>query len=67
MRDGARRVGDWSLDGARDAVDQLLGIIALAGIVINNAIVLIDRIGIDHVQGQRGDRVDCTGPLPDLT
>ena len=44
---GARRVGDWSLDGARDAVDQLLGIIALAGIVINNAIVLIDRIGIE--------------------
>jgi hypothetical protein len=26
-----------------------------------------DRVGMDHVQGQRGDRVDCTGPLPDLT
>ena len=27
----------------------------------------LDRVGIDHVQGQRGDRVECTGPLPDLT
>ena len=27
----------------------------------------IDQVGIEHVQGQRGDRVECTGPLPDLT
>ena len=26
-----------------------------------------DRVGIDHVQGQAGDWISCTGPLPDLT
>jgi len=27
----------------------------------------IDHVGIKHVQSQGGVRVDCTGPLPDLT
>ena len=26
----------------------------------------INRVGIDHVQSQRGDFVDCSGPLPNL-
>ena len=28
---------------------------------------LHDRIGIDRVQSRAGDKVDCTGPLPNLT
>jgi len=27
----------------------------------------VDHVGIEHAGGQRGDIVDCTGPLPDLT
>lgn len=26
----------------------------------------IDHVGLDHVRGQRGDFVDCSGPLPGL-
>ena len=26
-----------------------------------------NQIGLDHVQGQTGVRVDCSGPLPELT
>jgi len=29
--------------------------------------VSVDQVGLDHVQGQTGELVDCTGPLPDLT
>lgn len=27
----------------------------------------VTKVGIDHVQSQTGVRIDCTGPLPDLT
>ena len=26
-----------------------------------------DQVGLDHLQGQTGVRIDCTGPLPGLT
>jgi hypothetical protein len=29
--------------------------------------VSVDHVGIKHFQGQGGDWIDCSGPLPDLT
>jgi multidrug efflux pump subunit AcrB len=45
-------VGLWLLDGVLGFM-TLLGVISLAGIVINNAIVLLQRIGIEQTEQGR--------------
>jgi multidrug efflux pump subunit AcrB len=44
--------GLWLLDGVLGFM-TLLGVISLAGIVINNAIVLLQRIGLERTENQR--------------
>ncbi len=52
-------VAGWFIGGSFVSFFGVLGVIALAGIVVNNAIILIDRIDVEIVENPDVDRRDA--------
>jgi multidrug efflux pump subunit AcrB len=52
-------VAGWFIGGSFVSFFGVLGIIALAGIVVNNAIILIDRIDVEIAENPEVDRRDA--------
>lgn len=52
-------VAGWFIGGSFVSFFGILGVIALAGIVVNNAIILIDRIDVEFAENPDVDRRDA--------
>ncbi len=52
-------VAGWFIGGSFVSFFGVLGVIALAGIVVNNAIILIDRIDVEIAENPEVDRRDA--------
>jgi multidrug efflux pump subunit AcrB len=52
-------VAGWFIGGSFVSFFGVLGVIALAGIVVNNAIILIDRIDVELAENPNVDRRDA--------
>ncbi|MCK9450340.1 MAG: efflux RND transporter permease subunit [Bacteroidales bacterium] len=52
-------VAGWFIGGSFVSFFGILGVIALAGIVVNNAIILIDRIDVEFAENPEVDRRDA--------
>ncbi|HLW06711.1 MAG TPA: efflux RND transporter permease subunit, partial [Marinilabiliaceae bacterium] len=52
-------VAGWFIGGSFVSFFGILGVIALAGIVVNNAIILIDRIDVEIAENPQVDRRDA--------
>jgi multidrug efflux pump subunit AcrB len=52
-------VAGWFIGGSFVSFFGVLGVIALAGIVVNNAIILIDRIDVELTENPDVDRRDA--------
>ncbi len=52
-------VAGWFIGGSFVSFFGVLGVIALAGIVVNNAIILIDRIDVEITENPDADRRDA--------
>lgn len=52
-------VAGWFIGGSFVSFFGILGVIALAGIVVNNAIILIDRIDVELTENPEVDRRDA--------
>lgn len=52
-------IAGWFIGGSFVSFFGVLGIIALAGIVVNNAIILIDRIDVEIAENAEVDRRDA--------
>jgi multidrug efflux pump subunit AcrB len=52
-------VAGWFIGGSFVSFFGVLGVIALAGIVVNNSIILIDRIDVEIIENPEVDRRDA--------